>query len=230
MAAEAAKIDLSTANTSTIFLSDEDIRAQDEIGTDIYLDIAVTRQQFEELVEPLLAQTLEMSHSIIKGSGYTTKDIDRIVFVGGPSKMPWIRERVPRELGIAVDLSVDPMTAVAMGAAIYAESREWEASSTTRKATRASTEVLPHFGLKFDYQARTTQDSVRLRIRAESNAVAARLSVQVDDPEHGWTSGRIPVTHDTTIDLPTRTLGEKQFRVIVFDGELFAKVGDGLTG
>ena len=218
MAAEAAKIDLSTANTSTIFLSDEDIRAQDEIGTDIYLDITVSRQQFEELVEPLLAQTLEMSHSIIKGSGYTTKDIDRIVFVGGPSKMPWIRERVPRELGIAADLSVDPMTAVAMGAAIYAESREWEASSTTRKATRASTEVAPHFGLKFDYQARTTQDNVRLRIRAESNAVAARLSVQVDDLEHGWTSGRIAVTHDTTIDLPTRTLGENQFRVIVFDG------------
>ena len=95
MAAEAAKIDLSTANTSTIFLSDEDIRAQDENGTDIYLDITVSRQQFEELVEPLLAQTLEISHSIIKGSGYTTKDIDRIELVGGPSKMPWIRERVP---------------------------------------------------------------------------------------------------------------------------------------
>ena len=61
MAAEAAKIDLSTANTSTIFLSDEDIRAPRQGGTDIYLDtITVSRQQFEELVEPLLAQTLEI--------------------------------------------------------------------------------------------------------------------------------------------------------------------------
>jgi molecular chaperone DnaK len=180
--------------------------------------ITVTRQQFEELVEPLLAQTLEMSHSIIKANGYTTKDIDRIVFVGGPSKMLWIRERVPRELGIAADLSVDPMTAVAMGAAIYAESREWGASSTKRKPTRASAEVAPDLGLKFDYQARTTQDSIWLRVRAEANAVAARLSVQVDAPEHGWTSGRITVTHETTIDLPTRSLGENLFRVIVFDG------------
>jgi len=178
----------------------------------------VTRQQFEDLVEPLLVQTLEMSRSIIKANGYTTQDIDRIVFVGGPSKMPWIRERVPRELGIAADLSVDPMIAVAMGAAIYAESREWAVSSTKRKATRTTTEVAPHLGLKFDYQARTTQDSVRLRVRAESNAVAARLSVQVDAPEHGWTSGRITVTHDTTIDLPTGTRGENQFRVMVFDG------------
>jgi molecular chaperone DnaK len=218
MAAEAAKIDLSTANTSTIFMSDQDIRVQDGNGVDIYLDITVTRQQLEGLVEPLLVQTLDLSRAIVKSNGYTTRDIDRIVFIGGPSKMPWIRERVPRELGIAADLSVDPMTAVAMGAAIYAESREWAASSTKRKATRASTEVSPDLGLKFDYQARTTHDSVRLCAKAESNAVAARLSVQVDASEHAWTSGRISITHDTTIDLPIRTLGENQFRVTVFDG------------
>src|SRR5215469_1002421 len=182
MAAEAAKIDLSTTNTSTIFMSDEDIRVHDENGTDIYLDITVTRQQFEQLVAPLLAQTLEMSHSIIKANGYTTKDIDRIVFVGGPSKMPWIRERVPRELGIPADLSVDPMTAVALGAAIYAESREWDGSKTKRKATRAAVNYGEDIGLKLDYPARTTQDNVRLRLRVEPQAVAARLSVQVDAP------------------------------------------------
>jgi molecular chaperone DnaK len=218
MAVETAKIELSAVDSATIFMSDEDIRVQDEAGSDIYLDIGVTRQQFEELVEPLLVQTLDMTHSIIKANGYTTQDIDRIVFVGGPSKMPWIRERVPRELGIAADLSVDPMTAVAMGAAIYAESREWAATSTKRKATRASTDVGADLSLKFDYQARTTQDSVRLRLRAEPQAVAARLSVQVDAPEHGWTSGRITVAYDTSIDLPTRTLGENQFRLTVFDG------------
>jgi molecular chaperone DnaK len=185
MAAEIAKIELSTVDASTIFLSDEDIRVQDENGADIYLDIAVTRKKFEELVEPSLIQTLDMTRSIIKANGYTAQDIDRIVFVGGPSKMPWIRERVPHELGIAADLSVDPMTAVAMGAAIYAESREWEASSTKRKATRASADVGAELGLKFDYQARTSQDSARLRLRAEPGAIAARLSVQLDDPEHG---------------------------------------------
>jgi molecular chaperone DnaK len=217
MAAETAKIELSAVDNAIIFMSDEDLRVQDETGLDIYLDIAITRGQFEELVEPSLVRTLEMARLIIKGNGYTTQDIDRIVFVGGPSKMPWIRERVPRELGIAADLSVDPMTAVAMGAAIYAESREWAATSTKRKATRASTDV-PDLGLKFDYQARTTQDSVRLRLRAEPQAVAARLSVQADAPEHGWTSGRVTIAYETSIDLPTRTLGENQFRLTVFDG------------
>jgi len=98
-----------------------------------------------------------------------------------------------------------------MGAAIYAESREWSATSTKRKSTRASTEVGADLGLKFDYQARTTQDSVRLRLRAEPQAVAARLSVQVDAPEHGWTSGRITVAYDTSFDLPTRTPEKMSF-------------------
>jgi molecular chaperone DnaK len=198
IAAEGAKIELSTTEKSTIFQSDEDIRMKDENGSDIYIDIEITRSRLEELIEPSLLQTIEVTRSIIKANGYSNNDIDRIVFVGGPSKMPWIRERVPQELGIAADLTIDPMTAVAIGAAIFAESREWEASTTRRKPTRASIDAGGDIGLKFDYQARTTQDTVKLRLRPDAKAVAARLSVQFDAPERGWTSGRMAVTSDTT--------------------------------
>ena len=49
--------------------------------------------------------------------------------------MPWIRTRVPQELGIPADVQTDPMTAVAIGAAIFAESREWSKGA-----------ILPHLG------------------------------------------------------------------------------------
>src|SRR5207302_1216137 len=149
IAAEAAKIDLSTTDKSTIFQSDEDIRLKDEGGTDIFIDVEITRELLEKLTEPSLLQTIELTRSIIKTNGYSNADIDRIVFVGGPSKMPWIRERVPRELGIAADLMIDPMTAVAIGAAIYAESREWGATTTKRKATRASIDDGGESGRRF---------------------------------------------------------------------------------
>src|ERR1700751_5748437 len=55
-------------------------RGEDEAGSDIYSDIVTTRQQFEALVEPLLVQTIDMTHSIIKANGYTNQDIDRMVF------------------------------------------------------------------------------------------------------------------------------------------------------
>jgi molecular chaperone DnaK len=217
IAAETAKIELSTVDKSTIFQSDDDIRAKDEKGSDIYIDIELTRKQLEELIEPSLLQTIDLTRAIIKANGYSHNDIDRIVFVGGPSKMPWIRERVPRELGIAADLSIDPMTAVALGAAIYAESREWGPTATRRKATRASQEAGGDIGLKFEYQARTTQDAVRLRLRPDAKTVADRLSVQFDAPDRGWTSGRMAVSYDATVDLPARDLGENRFQVTVFD-------------
>ena len=149
--------------------------------------------------------------------------------MGGPSKMPWIRDRVPRELGIAADLTTDPMTAVAIGAAIYAESREWGATTTRRKATRASVEAGGDIGLKFEYQARTTQDSVRLRLRPDAKAVADRLSVQIDAPERGWTSGRMTVTYDATADLAVRDFGENRFQVTIFDGSGLPMPGAGST-
>jgi molecular chaperone DnaK len=218
IAAETAKIDLSTTEKSTIFQSDEDIRVKDGNGADIYIDVEITRTQLEQLIEPSLLQTIELTRSIIKANGYSNADIDRIVFVGGPSKMPWIRERVPRELGIAADITIDPMTAVAIGAAIYAESREWGPTTTKRKATRASLDAGGEVGLKFEYQVRTTQDTVRLRLRPDPKAVADRLSVQFDAPERGWTSGRMAVSYDATVDLPVRDLGENCFQVTVFDG------------
>jgi molecular chaperone DnaK len=218
IAAERAKIDLSGSDRSTIFASDEDIQVKDDDGRDIYLDIELSRFQLDEMVEPALMQTIELTRSIIKANGYSNQDIDRIVLIGGPTKMPWIRDRVPRELGIPCDASVDPMTAVALGAAVYAESREWKGSVASRKATRASVQAGGDTGISFDYPARIASDVARLRVKAEPRAVAARLTVQVDAPSHGWTSGRVAVIHDTNIDLPVKDIGENQFKVTVFDG------------
>jgi molecular chaperone DnaK len=109
------------------------------------------------------------------------------------------------------------MTAVAIGAAIYAESREWNSSGTKRKPTRASVISCKDLGVKFDYPARTTNDAAKLRIGAEARAVADRLSVQVDASGHGWTSGRIAVTYELVVDVPLRDLGENNFLVTVFD-------------
>jgi molecular chaperone DnaK len=219
IAAETAKIDLSSAERTTIFRSDEDIQVRDDDGKEIYIDIEITRSQLEELIEPSLMQTIELSRSIIKANGYNSQDIDRIVFVGGPSKMPWIRERLPRELGIASDTSIDPMTAVAIGAAIYAESREWASSTTKRKATRASVSTGADTGLKFDYPARITTESAKLRIKGDAKAVSARLTVQVDDLNSGWTSGRIATAGDVAMDLPVKAIGENRFKISLFGGD-----------
>ena len=201
---EEAKIELTTRDTTQLFISDDELRLGDASGSDIYVDVEITRDQLERLVAPEIDRSIELCARMIRDHGFQPEDIDRVVLIGGPSKMPIVRNRVPEALGISVDLSTDPMTAVARGAAIYAESREWGETRSTRKASRA-TEVASA-GVRFDFPARTSEDSARLRITGCSNH---RIRIDADD---GWSSGEFDVAQEHRMALPLSRLGENTFR------------------
>jgi molecular chaperone DnaK len=150
LAAEKAKITISTKTSEIIHAADDEIRVQDESGAEIYLELELTRRDLEALVVERIDETIQLARKVLKSNGYSHDDIDRVVFIGGPTKMPLIRERVPAQLGIAGDCSVDPMTAVALGAAIFAESRDWSEAESTRKASRASATAAGPLAVTFD--------------------------------------------------------------------------------
>lgn len=120
LAAEKAKIDLSARETTTIFASDDEIKTEDISGANVFLDVRLTRADFEKLIGDTVSRTVAVAQGLLEDQGLKADQITRIVFVGGPTKIPLIRTRVAKELGIAADLSLDPMTAVAVGAALYA--------------------------------------------------------------------------------------------------------------
>ncbi len=227
-ASEKAKIELSSKETSIIFASDEDIRTQDEDGKDIYFEIEINRTDLEELISGEIDKTIELSKKILKDNGYSHEDIDRIVFIGGPTKMPIVRNRVPHELGIPSDLQTDPMTAVAIGAAIYCESRDWSNSAATaRKISRGSSTVNNEIDIKYDYPTRTSDEKARLRIKVGSESTNKGYQLQVDN-NLGWTSGRKSISEDCILDLPLTEVGENAFRIILFDSS-GKPIADGST-
>ena len=65
-------------------------------------------------------------------------DVERIVFIGGPTQYKPLRDRVAFELGIAPSTDMNPMTAVAEGAAVFAESIDWSSQSRGRKNARGA--------------------------------------------------------------------------------------------
>ncbi|MCY4178494.1 MAG: Hsp70 family protein, partial [Endozoicomonadaceae bacterium] len=217
LAAEKAKINLSTMEKEIIFASDDEVRVQDENGNDIYLEVELTRTDLEQLISEEVQKTIELSRKILKDNGYSYEDIDRIVFIGGPTKMPYIRSTVSQDLGIPADLQVDPMTAVAQGAAIYCESREWDVwdgETTKRKTSRASQEVTGKINIKYDYPSRSSDDKAKLRLK--SSNIADGCEVEINSA-FGWTSGRIPVTNKTSVDLYLSEMGKNSFHATVFD-------------
>ena len=213
-AAEKAKIELSTQYRAVIFAGEDEIRVTDENGEDVYLSVEVDRTQLETLIAERVDETIDLCRKLLKDNGYSHGDIDRVVLIGGPSKMPYIRTRVPQELGIPIDTQVDPMTAVATGAAIFAESRDWSSEGTTRKATRATTTTRGPVEIRYDFPARSSEETARLRLNPSGTVDGYRVQV---DSTQGWTSGLVEVAAGSSIELPLGRTGENKFRITVFD-------------
>lgn len=114
--AESAKIELSQYDKSTIEV--EDI-GKDESGEDIYVSVNLERSQFEELIKPSVTKTVELVKNTLKDSGIAQSSVTKIVLVGGPTQIPYIRKALQDELNLSVDGSIDPLTVVARGAAIF---------------------------------------------------------------------------------------------------------------
>lgn len=229
LAAEKAKIDLSSVEETSIFASDDEVRMTDQSQAEIFLDVPITRTQFENLIREPVMQTIALIRTILDENNYKHEDIDRIVFIGGPSRIPLVRQMVSQELGIAADLKTDPMTAVAIGAAYYCESRQWDrANVSAPKPRQAATEVPAEPNLLFQYTARTPDDKTVIRLDIKGAALAGR---QLQIKSKDWDSGLLPLTDGLTIAVPLKETGDHVFEAHVLDekGKLLPQHDQKLT-
>ena len=113
-AAEKAKKDLSGVSTTNISLP---FLSQGENGP-LHLDLSLSRAKFEELTSDLLDSTKEPIRKALKDANLTKDDIDKVLLVGGSTRMPKVVELIKNELGKEASKNVNPDEVVAMGAAI----------------------------------------------------------------------------------------------------------------
>ena len=159
-ATERAKIELSAMESSTIALSEGEARATDEDGNELYIDIDITRNDVDGIIANLIAETVEATRETLTKAGLTSNDLERIVFVGGPTNYKPLRDKVAFELSLPADIDVNPMTAVAEGASIFAESIDWSTESHNRKSTNKV--VNTAIDLTFKFTARTSSDIAKV--------------------------------------------------------------------
>jgi molecular chaperone DnaK len=113
-AAERAKIELSTVATTEINLP---FIASDAAGPK-NLAVNLSRAKLEELVSPIIERCRHPMMQAIQDSKLETNQVDKIILVGGPTRMPIVRNFVEKIMGKPAERGVDPMECVAMGAAI----------------------------------------------------------------------------------------------------------------
>jgi molecular chaperone DnaK len=215
-ATEKAKIELSSRDGAVISLSEIECRINDLDGNEIYLDIPIDRTLFDSLIAEKVAESIEATRAALANSGLTPHDMERVVFVGGPTNYKPLRDKISFELGIPGSTEVNPMTAVAEGASLFAESIEWGSQSRSRKSTRGQISQGGDLDLSFNYIARTPNSRAKIAVKLEGD-VESGTEFQVDSIDTGWTSGKLPLRNAETVEVQLPRPGENIFKVFVFD-------------
>ena len=115
-AVEKAKIELSTVLTTDINLP---FISADASGPK-HLTMTLTRAKLEEIIRPTIDRCRTPLQRAIEDAKITPREVDKIILVGGPTRMPIVRKFVEDYMGKEAERGVDPMECVAMGAAIQA--------------------------------------------------------------------------------------------------------------
>jgi molecular chaperone DnaK len=184
MKAEEAKIDLSTEKQVIISLFD---LGKDDSGKPIDLEVPLTRSQLESLMGPLLEKCFVLAQEALSGARVAGKELDRILLVGGPTQTPILRAMLSSRFGAPVDFSIDPMTVVGRGAAIYASTLE----RTKRHATPQTTR--PNEGDRVILKLAYEPVSAELQCTVAGRVMSPNLDVEIKIESEGglWTSGWI---------------------------------------
>lgn len=214
-AAEKAKIDLSQKEETVVSLPETELGVRDQAGEEIYIDITIDRKRYDALIAPKVEESIQSARETLEKAGLSPHDVERVVFVGGPTHYKPLRDKVAFELGVAPSTDVNPMTAVAEGAAVFAESIDWASQSRGRKSARGALSAGGALDLSFNYIARTPEP--KAKIVAKLSRAPAGVEFQIDSLDTGWSSGRVALRDGASVELSLTKPGDNTFKVFVFD-------------
>jgi len=203
--AENAKITLSARTSAEIEIRD----ISDDNGEEIDISIDITRSEFEGVIKEYIDKTLDMIKKILVRHSLKPSDIQFTLMVGGSTYTPYVRKRVEEILQIPINCDIDPTTAIAIGAAYYAGTKEKSFDQGEKKTTTSGIKV------RLAFQKTSQEDEEILAGRIDGNIEG--LFYQITREDKGYDSGRKPLTNRISEDLPLVKNSYNFFRLTVLD-------------
>lgn len=216
--AESAKIYLTQSEVINIEI---DNIGTDEEGKEVYLSFEFTREDFEALISPYVDKTIQIAQTTIDESGVGASAIDKIILVGGPTQIPYVRRRLEQSLGIRVDTTVDPLTAVCKGACIFATSQKIpESLSITQQSDDKSGAIT----LKLNFHSLTsdTEEVLTGMIQGidSSPYLNKDLFIQIQSDDGVYNSSKLKLKNGKFfLTLPVQEHKENLFWIYLIDDQ-----------
>ena len=191
LAVERAKIELSRREQSVVELEGEPFK--DDNGRSVKVEVAITRAHYERLIAPDVEKAVHICQMLLGRNRLASRDITRLILIGGPTKTPYIQRMLAERLGIQLDTTIDPMTAVAEGAALYATTMEIPDALRDTLAVPVPSEK-GGAAIELSYERKSRIPTIAIAGRVNGEALAAGgVTVETRRSDGGFSSGRLPV-------------------------------------
>lgn len=192
--AEEMRIALSFADSTDYSTYDRNLNlGKDDNGEGIDLEITVTRDQLIDAVKDQYQKAVDICKDLLKRNGMTGEDLDSLILVGGPTYSPIIREMLRKEVSQSVDTSINPMTAVARGAALYASTIDADINEVEIRQEAKSQVVFLQVGYNSTSVGSSEWVSVRIDNEKTGNGCPSQLFIEFQRVDGAWRSDRTPV-------------------------------------
>ena len=188
---------------------------EDDEGESIELDMVITAEQMQQVLSPVFQKAIDIVKDLLKRNNLKGSDLGSLILVGGPTYSPVLRQMLKEQITHNVDTSIDPMTAVAKGAALYATTQEYESD-----VKQTSGEISVAINLK--YESTSVQQSeyvIAKLLPNESRGIAGKnLLFEVVSSDGGWSSGKVGLTATgDAAECPLKEGRANAFVIAVFD-------------
>lgn len=188
--AEDAKNQLSFKDHEDVISNLGDL-GEDEDGEEIELDLTLTQDEVFNVMRPYFQKAVDICKELLKRNNLNGQQVSKLILVGGPTHSPLIREMLKEQVTPNVDTSIDPMTAVATGAALYASTLNAEVNNNEVEVGTVK--------LDLGYYATTVETTEFISAQLDANAPMDKVLVELVRADGGWSSGRIEVDKQGTV-------------------------------
>lgn len=213
--AEEAKNELSFKESFNILSNLGDLPFEDENGEEPEIDITVTQDELENVLAPIFQKAIDLTKELLKINNLKGSDLDALILVGGPTFSPILRKMLKDQITENVDSSIDPMTAVATGAALFASTIS--VSEEVLEVNRDKTKLQ----LELNYEATTVEldEMINVSILKDKTEgeIPEKVFIELVRGDGAWSSAKKQVGEKKTLIDVILNEGSNQFTVNAYD-------------
>jgi molecular chaperone DnaK len=195
--AEDAKNQMSFKDTHPILTNLGDLPFEDENGEEPEIDISITQADMKRVCGPIFQKAIDITKDLLKRNNLKEADINSLILVGGPTYSPVLRQMLKEQITEKVDTSVDPMTVVAKGAALFASTIPIR--DEIKKEIRDETKL--QLDLTYEATSVETEELITIRVLKDksSGQFPDKVYSEIVRSDGGWSSARTLISERASL-------------------------------